>query len=81
MDELKIIKHAWERMQEYDIDIETLTDALSSPDYIFIGYNNRKIYQKRLDGHLLRAVVEEYINVKRVITVYKARRDRYDVQV
>jgi len=68
-------------MQQYNVTLKMLTDTLSNPEDILPANYNRKIYQKGLDGYMLRVIVEEYINVIRVITVYKAERDRYAIQI
>ncbi|MBS3088286.1 DUF4258 domain-containing protein [Candidatus Pacearchaeota archaeon] len=73
-----ITSHAKERMEKYFITEEMIKDCLSSPDKIIDTYEKRKIYQKNINGYMLRVIVEEKdINI--VITCYKARRKRYEI--
>ena len=74
-----IVKHAEERMQEYDVPEDLVINAVQNPDNIIEGYRGRKIYQKKLNGYILRVIVEESKEIKTIITVYKARRGRYGI--
>lgn len=74
-----IVKHAEERMQIYDVPEDLILSAVQNPDNIVEGYRGRKIYQKKLNGYILRVIVEESKEIKTVITVYKARRRRYGI--
>lgn len=76
---IEITDHARERMQKYDVTEEVLRGAINKPDGIVKGYDNRTVYQKKLNGYVLRIIVEENKGIKRVITVYKARSDRYEI--
>jgi len=53
--------------------------TLETPDSITKGHTERRIYQRRLNGHVLRVIVEENKSFLVVITVYKARSVRYDI--
>ncbi|HLC76904.1 MAG TPA: DUF4258 domain-containing protein [archaeon] len=78
---IEITRHAKERMRQYDIQEELVNSTLENPDSILGSYENRKIYQKKLNGYVIRVVVEEYKGIKVVLTVYKARSGRYEIQV
>lgn len=76
---IKITNHAKGRMKEYEISEGLLNQALNNPDSIIEGAKGRKIYQKKLNGHILRAVVEEGKEINTLVTVYKARSKRYGI--
>ena len=76
---LIILEHVLDRMEEYGISEEQVIETIHHPDSIVPGHNERKIHQKRLNGHILRVVLEENEEILRVITTYKARSDRYEV--
>ena len=76
---IDITKHAKERMQEYNVTEELVKNTIDKPDSVIKSYNNRSIYQKKLNGYILRVIVEEGKEIKRVITVYKARSGRYEI--
>lgn len=71
--------HAIERADRYHIPIVLIKDALQNPDTIIGTYKNRKIFQKRLNGNLLRVIIKESKEIYTVITVYKSRRERYEI--
>ena len=77
--EFVITNHARERMVKYDIDEETLLKCLKNHDDVVIGYDGRKIFHLNLNGYVLRVVVEESKEIKTVVTVYKARKNRYEI--
>ncbi|MDP2720335.1 MAG: DUF4258 domain-containing protein [Dehalococcoidia bacterium] len=79
MIKLIIVKHAENRMREYDIPEGLVINAVQNPDNVLDSYKGRKIYQKKLNGYMLRVIVEEDKEVKKVITVYKARSGRYEI--
>ena len=66
-------------MLRYNVDQATVEETLANPDSEILSYGGRQIAQKRLDGYVLRVVYEKQNNTKVVITVYKARRERYEV--
>ena len=78
---IELTPHARERMQEYGIPEWLVVEAIRSPDGIVDGYGGRKVYRKRLNGYVLRVIVEETKGIIRTITVYKSRSGRYEVQV
>ncbi len=66
-------------MDELGISDEAVELTLLHPDSIAEGRFDRKIYQRKLNGHVLRVIVEIEADIKRVITVYKARSMRYGI--
>lgn len=77
MTQVEISRHARERMSKYQISEESVKVTVQKPDSITEGYGGRMIYQKRINQHILRAIVEDYKGSKRVITVYRAEARRY----
>ena len=55
----KITKHAKERMSKYNVDEHMVKEALNNPEHILVGNKGRKIYHKKLNGYLLRIIIEE----------------------
>jgi hypothetical protein len=76
---IEITRHCWERMHAYSVTAEQVMDALERPDRVLEGHSGRRIAQKRLNSLVLRVVFEERQETRRVITVYKAKRERYEV--
>jgi len=76
---IEITEHAKERMKEYNVTEDLVTDAVQHPDSITEGYGGRKIYQKKVNGYVLRVIIEENKEIKRVITVYKAKSGGYGI--
>lgn len=74
-----ITDHALERISQYSLTVELVISAIESPDRLLEGYSGRTVYQKRLNGYVLRVIVAEDKEIKRVITVYKAKSDRYEI--
>lgn len=81
---LEITRHARERMKKYSVSEEQIKEALDNPTNILLSYGNRRIYQKTLNGYVLRVIVEESKEIKgnkTIITVYKAKSGRYEIQI
>lgn len=76
---IEITEHARERMQGYNVSKDLVKNTIHKPDSIAESYARRKIYQKKLNGYIVRVIVEEKKEIKRVITVYKARSGRYGI--
>lgn len=76
---IDISDHAKERMQVYNVPEDLVKATIHNPDSVVDGYGGRKIYQKKLNGYIVRVIVEENKGIKRVITVYKARSGRYGI--
>jgi len=55
---------------------------MKNPDRIINGYKERKIAQKITSRrYIIRVIFVEYFNSKRIITVYPAKRNRYENQI
>jgi hypothetical protein len=76
---IEILPHARERMAVYGVSEDMVKETLENPDKTVAGYSNRFIAQRKLDGYVLRVVYEEKHSTKTVITVYKAKSDRYEI--
>lgn len=74
----EITPHARERMAKYFITEKMIEDCILNYDKIINSYGGRKIYQKNLNGYVLRIIIEEK-EIKRIITCYKSRRKRYEI--
>ncbi|MDE1827839.1 MAG: DUF4258 domain-containing protein [Candidatus Micrarchaeota archaeon] len=79
MHEIVISQHARERMARYKVTEELVKITLESPEITLEGHSGRNIYQRRLNGHLLRVITEDSKGIKIVITIYKAKRERYEI--
>lgn len=66
-------------MARYDIPQALVEDTVRKPDRMVAGHGGRKVAQKRLDGYVLRVVVEEREGLRVIVTVYQARGRRYEV--
>jgi len=77
--ETKISKHAEERMSKYGLNRQQVLDCVANPSTVVSGKFGRKIAQKRLNGYVLRVIYNEMKNFNKVITVYKAKRERYEI--
>ena len=66
-------------MQRYNVDQTMVEETLTNPDSEVPGYSGRQIAQKKLDGYVLRVIYEKENHKKVVVTVYKAKRERYEV--
>jgi len=63
----------------FKINRSQVKETLRTPERICAGYKNRKIAERSISGeHLLRVVYEESSREVKVITLYPARRDRYE---
>ncbi len=64
----------------FPIEREKVLDCVKNPDKIGPGYKGRKVAQKNLDAsHVVRVVFAEESGVRRIITFYPGRRDRYEI--
>ena len=75
---IRITAHARERMAKYGVEESLVRDALGRPGSVIEGHSGRKIAQKKLDGYVLRVVFKKEKDVFIVVTVYKARSERYE---
>lgn len=63
----------------FPISKDKVLDCVQNPDRIEEGYKGRKIAQKVLDErHVVRVIYIEFTNIKRIITFYPGRRERYE---
>ena len=81
MSSIEFSLHALERMRVYHVTSAMVFQTINDPDLVIGSYSGRKIYQKALNGYLLRVIVEEGLLIKKVVTIYKARRERYENNV
>ncbi len=77
--DIKILNHARQRMQSYNISEAMIKDTINNPDSEIDTYGGRRIAQKKLGTHLLRVIYERQNQDKTVVTVYKARPERYEI--
>ena len=81
---VKLSDHVYDKLEilkerGFPIIENQVIDCLTNPDTILDGYRGRKIAQKNIDEkHLLRVVFEMKGDCLRAITVYPARRERYE---
>ncbi|NPA23660.1 MAG: DUF4258 domain-containing protein [Crenarchaeota archaeon] len=54
------------------------TKALTNPDEIIRGYRDKLITHKYKDKYVLHVIFERKENIIIIITVYRARRSRYE---
>jgi hypothetical protein len=69
--------HALERIKQWGIVPESVTETLLFPEEVIVGHRGRFVAQKRYGNHLIRAVYEYDANVPVLITVYCPKSDRY----
>jgi hypothetical protein len=77
MNEIEFSKHARERMERYEISEADVRRTIDEADEVLDTYGGRRIYQKQMDKHVLRVIVEDYKGARRIITVYLAKARRY----
>jgi len=84
MDKIVFSYHSLEKikiLKEHGFNIikKDIISTIRNPDKILRGYKGRKIAQKIInDRYLLRVVFLEENNIKKIITIYPGRRDRYE---
>ncbi len=74
-----ITDHAKERMKKYNVDEKGVIQTIENPTDILDSHSNRVIFQRTLNGYVLRVICEKVKSTVIVITIYKARRGRYEV--
>lgn len=74
-----IISHAKQRMSTYGIGEDFVKKSVRKPDSIAKGKFGRMVAQKSLNGYMLRIIYEQQRSVITVITIYKAKKRRYEV--
>lgn len=76
---VRFTAHARERMARYEIEASAVRETLKDPDGVVDGHSGRRIAQRGLNGYVLRVVFEGPRDAPVVVTVYRAKRDRYEV--
>lgn len=77
--EMRITGHARKRMERYGISESLVQDAMEEPDSVVAGHSDRKIAQKNLNDYVLRVIFEEEKDINVIVTVYKAKSERYEI--
>ena len=68
------------RMALYEITENMIIEAIRHPDSIIAGYRERSVYQRKMGKYVLRVIVKWMsIKASEVITVYKAKSERYGI--
>lgn len=69
-----------EVLAEHDINIsqEYIVNVINSPDQVESSSTGKMTAQKRINGLVLRVIYQEYPSFIVIITVYPARRSRYE---
>ena len=72
----KISRHAEEEIERRKIPRKFVDSVLEKPDQIVDEYGNKKAYQSQIDFgegkiYLLRVIVNESVDLKVAVTVYK----------
>ena len=63
----------------FKVSKKEVEETVKIPMRVHAGYKGRKIAERILTkNHLLRVVFEEFVHELKVITLYPARRDRYE---
>jgi len=52
---------------------------MENPDSVVEGHSGRKVAQKKLNGYVLRVIYEEKKGINVIVTVYKAKSERYEI--
>ncbi len=77
--EILITNHAKERMEKYNVDEKDVIETVKNPTTTLDSHSNRVIFQRDLNGYALRVICEKVKSTIVVITIYKARRGRYEI--
>ena len=75
---VRITGHARERMEKYLVSEALVRKTLEKPGSVVKGHSGRMIAQGKLDGYVLRVIYKKEKGVFVVVTVYKARSERYE---
>ena len=75
----RITEHARKRMDRYGITEEAVLRAVEEPDSVVASHGGRTIAQKAEGDYVLRVVLEPNEGISMVVTVYRARRARYEI--
>ncbi len=69
--------HSLDRIAVWDLKPEQVLETLLLPEEVVTGHNNRFIAHKRYNGHIIRAVYENDLNLPVLVTVYYPTAKRY----
>ncbi len=69
--------HALERIKQWGMLPETVTETLLFPEEVVVGHRGRFIAHKRYGNHIIRAVYEYDATLPVLITVYFPGYERY----
>lgn len=75
---IRFTAHALQRMVTYQITEEEVTACIRNPEKVLDGYRGRKIAHRTRSNYLVRVIYEDDELLITIITVYLARRDRYE---
>lgn len=76
---IRMTDHALQRIEKYGLSESLIREGIKNPDSIIEGHSNRKIAQKKLNGYVLRIVFEKEKDINIIVTVYKAKVERYGI--
>ncbi|MFW6305160.1 MAG: DUF4258 domain-containing protein, partial [Candidatus Saliniplasma sp.] len=76
---MRITEHARKRMERYNISETMVRNAMKDPESLIDGHSGRNNAQKKLNGYVLRVIFEEEKGINVIVTVYKAKSERYEV--
>ena len=69
--------HARLNVEERNLSLEQIEQTLSDPEWIVPGHPPREVYMRRFSNekgqYLIRVVIEEIIDARLVVTVYKTK--------
>ena len=65
-------------MERYRISVSEVLGALAEPDEVVPGYLGRLVAHKYRGAYVLRVIYEKRGKDIIVVTVYRARRERYE---
>lgn len=76
---LRITGHAKKRMKKYDLSRSLVVKTMKDTDSVVDGHSGRKIAQKKLNGYVLRVIYEQEKGINVIVTIYKAKSERYEI--
>ena len=87
MNKIIFSKHSLEKIRilnehGFQTNKKAVVDIMKNPDTIISGYKGRKIAQKIINSeYIIRVIFMEHVDSRRIITVYPAKRRRYENQI
>ncbi len=76
---ITLTEHAKRKIAEREITEEQVIACVENPDSFEIGQSKRLILQRRLNGKVLRVIIEQQNAEAKVITAYESRAKRYEI--